>query len=83
MDATTPTPTHVPAPFFAGPFEGSERAADIVTRVQAYLHGELAELAREHGVDHEHGAPRELLQRVWRRSRELGFYGMTLPSKMG
>ena len=83
MDATTPTPTHVPAPFFAGPFEGSERAADIVARVQAFLHGELAELAREHGVDHEHGAPRELLQRVWRRSRELGFYGMTLPSKMG
>ncbi|MBS0451381.1 MAG: acyl-CoA dehydrogenase family protein [Proteobacteria bacterium] len=83
MDATTTTPVNIPAPFFAGPFEGSERAADIVARVQAYLHGELAELAREHGIDHEHGAPRELLQRVWRRSRELGFYGMTLPSKMG
>jgi len=80
MDATT---SIAPAPLFGGPFEGSGRAADIIRRVQAYLDGELAELAREHGVDSERGAPRELLQRVWRRSRELGFYGMTLPEKMG
>jgi alkylation response protein AidB-like acyl-CoA dehydrogenase len=84
MDATTKTANpNVPAPLFAGPFEGSERAADIIERVRDYLHGELAELASEHRVDQEHGAPRELLQRVWRRSRELGFYGMTLPAKMG
>ncbi|SFM58053.1 acyl-CoA dehydrogenase family protein [Variovorax sp. OV329] len=83
MDATTTSNTPIPAPFFAGPFEGSERAKEIIERVQAYLHGELADLAREHHVDHEHGAPRELLQRVWRRSQELGFYGMTLPEKMG
>ncbi|MDM0044509.1 acyl-CoA dehydrogenase family protein [Variovorax dokdonensis] len=79
---TTTTP-NVPPPFFAGPFEGTERAAEIIQRVREYLHGELADLAREHHVDQEHGAPREVLQQVWRRSRELGFYGMTLPSKMG
>jgi alkylation response protein AidB-like acyl-CoA dehydrogenase len=87
MDATTTphTPARValPAPIFAGPFEGSERAAEIIQRVQGFLLGELAELAREHGIDHERGADRALLQRVWRRSRELGFYGMTLPAKMG
>lgn len=84
MDATTTTSsTRVPAPLFAGPFEGSERAAGIIERVQHYLHGELAQLASEHQVDQEHGAPRELLQHVWRRSRELGFYGMTLPARMG
>jgi alkylation response protein AidB-like acyl-CoA dehydrogenase len=85
MDATLTTAINrnVPTPFFAGPFEGSERAADIIERVQNFLHGELADLAREHNIDHEHGAPRELLQRVWRRSHALGFYGMTLPSKMG
>lgn len=65
------------------PFEGSERAAALIGRIEDFLHGELAALARGHGVDHEHGAPRELLQQVWRRSHELGFYGMTLPESMG
>ncbi len=65
------------------PFEGSERAAALIGRIEDFLHGELAALAREHGVDHEHGAKRELLQQVWRRSHELGFYGMTLPEAMG
>lgn len=84
MDATTSSSSTVAAaPIFSGPFEGSERAADIIRRVQAFLNGELAELAREHDVDSERGASRELLQQVWKRSHEMGFYGMTLPEKMG
>lgn len=71
------------APIFNGPFEGSERAAAVIARVQAFLNGELTELAQKNGVDHEHGASRELLQQVWKRSHELGFYGMTLPEKLG
>ncbi len=70
-------------PLFDGPFEGSPRAAEIIARVQDFLHGELAELARAHGIDHEHGADRALLQQVWRRAHALGFYGMTLPEEMG
>jgi alkylation response protein AidB-like acyl-CoA dehydrogenase len=70
-------------PLFDSPFEGSARAADIIARVQDFLHGELAALARAHGIDHEHGAERALLQQVWRRSHALGFYGMTLPEQMG
>ncbi|KQP21480.1 acyl-CoA dehydrogenase family protein [Pseudorhodoferax sp. Leaf267] len=70
-------------PLFDGPFEGTERAAGIIARVQDFLHGELAELARAHGIDHEHGADRALLQQVWRRSHAQGFYGMTLPEPMG
>ena len=65
------------------PFEGSERAAALIGRIEDFLHGELAALAQAHGVDQEHGASRELLQQVWRRSHELGFYGMTLPEAMG
>jgi alkylation response protein AidB-like acyl-CoA dehydrogenase len=88
MDATTTSSPSASAAtggerFFAGPFEGSERAAQVIAQVTAFLDGELTELAREHGIDHEHGADRALLQRVWKRSRELGFYGMTLPEKMG
>ncbi|HYP85583.1 acyl-CoA dehydrogenase family protein [Variovorax sp.] len=83
MDATTTHAAPVPAALFDGPFEGSPRAAAIIERVRHYLHGELADLAREHGITHEGGAPRELLRQVWRRSHALGYYGMTLPEKMG
>jgi alkylation response protein AidB-like acyl-CoA dehydrogenase len=64
-------------------FEGSDRARDLIERIRAFVRDELEPLAREHGVTHEGGASRELLKRVWKRSNELGFYGMTLPEKMG
>ncbi len=73
----------IPAPLFNVPFEGSERAAELIGRINEFLHGELTALAREHGTDHEHGADRALLQQVWKRSHALGFYGMTLPTAMG
>ncbi len=73
----------IPAPLFDIPFEGSERAAELIGCINEFLFGELAALAHEHGIDHEHGADRALLQQVWKRSHELGFYGMTLPTAMG
>jgi len=71
------------APLFRGPAEGSERAAELIARIQDFLHGELAELAREHQLDHEHSPDRALLRQVWRRSHALGFYGLTLPEQLG
>lgn len=65
------------------PFEGSPRAAELIAKLNDFLHGELAELAREHGIDHEHSPGKELLRKVWKRSHALGFYGMTLPQAMG
>ncbi|MGV3683276.1 MAG: acyl-CoA dehydrogenase family protein [Acidovorax sp.] len=73
----------IPDPLFNVPFEGSERAAELIGRINEFLYGELTALAREHGIDHEQGADRALLQQVWKRSHELGFYGMTLPTAMG
>lgn len=64
-------------------FEGSPKARDFITRLDAFCHAELLPLAREHGIDHENAPPRELLQQVWKRSQALGFYGMTLPEAMG
>lgn len=64
-------------------FEGSAAAAAFIERVQAFLRDELAPLAAEHGVTHEKGADKALLQRVWKLSHERGFYGMTLPQAMG
>ena len=65
------------------PFEGSPAAADFIARVQAFIHTELDPLAQEHQLSHEQGAPRALLQQVWRLSHERGFYGMTLPASLG
>ena len=73
--------THTP--LLERPFEGSDKAADLIARITAFLNGELAELAQAQGIDHEHSPSRETLRSVWQRSRELGFYGMTLPEKLG
>lgn len=72
-----------PTPLFNVPFEGSARAAELIAKIGDFLHGELAALARERGINHERSATRETLQHVWRRSHELGFYGMTLPTQLG
>lgn len=78
MNATTAP--HAPA---QRPFEGSARAADLIARIRAYIADELQPVAAQHGLDHERGGDRALLQQVWQRSRELGFYGMTLPEALG
>ncbi len=71
------------APLFDIPFEGSPQAAEWIARINDFLHGELAALARDKGIDHEHSPDHATLRQVWRRSHALGFYGMTLPSQMG
>ena len=60
-------------PLLERPFEGSEKAADLIARITEFLTGELAELAQAQGIDHEHSPSRETLRSVWQRSRELGF----------
>src|SRR5687768_16359744 len=76
MDATT-TPTQ------ASRLEGSEAAAAFIARVQEFIREELQPVAKEHGITHESGAPRALLEQVWKRSHERGFYGVTLPKALG
>ena len=70
-------PTPVPA------FEGSAGAAAFIERVQTFVRDELAPLAAQHGITHEQGADKPLLQQVWRLSHARGFYGMTLRQAMG
>ena len=74
----------VPTPGVAGSqFEGSPKARDFIERLRAFVRDELEPLAAAHGLTHEKGAERPLLDEVWARSRELGFYGMTLPEQLG
>ena len=56
---------------------------ELVTRLRDYLSGELADYEREHGIGRGTPLTRALLEPVWRRSRELGFYGVHLPEEFG
>ncbi|MER7706384.1 acyl-CoA dehydrogenase family protein [Kitasatospora sp. NPDC097605] len=56
---------------------------DLVGRLRDYLDGELAAYEAEHGVTPATPITRTLLEPVWRRSRELGFYGIHLPPELG
>ena len=67
----------------ASAFEGTPAAADFIERVQRFIADELTPLAHAHGISHEKGADKALLQQVWKLSHERGFYGMTLPQAMG
>lgn len=64
-------------------FEGSAAAQQFIARIDGFIDSELRPLAEQHGLNHENSPSRELLQQVWRRSHEQGFYGMTLPEAMG
>lgn len=57
--------------------------ADLVDRLRDYLDGELADHERERGLTHESRLTRADLEPIWRRSRELGFYGVHLPQEYG
>ncbi|MDE2604558.1 MAG: acyl-CoA dehydrogenase family protein [Burkholderiales bacterium] len=48
-----------------------------------YLQEELVPLERQLGLGYEDRFPRELIRSVWRRCRELGFYGIHLPEALG
>ncbi|WP_194923316.1 acyl-CoA dehydrogenase family protein [Catenulispora pinisilvae] len=56
---------------------------NLVERLRQYLDGELAEYEHEHALTPSTPITRELLAPVWRRSRELGFYGIHLPPGLG
>lgn len=64
-------------------YDDDPRLADLVGRLRDYLDGELADYERERGITHESRLTRADLEPVWRRSRELGFYGIHLPEQYG
>ncbi|MGD6749294.1 acyl-CoA dehydrogenase family protein [Streptomyces sp. BH105] len=64
-------------------YEDNPRLQDLVGRLRDYLDGELADYEHELGLAPEGGYTRAQLEPVWRRSRELGFYGIHLPKEHG
>lgn len=61
----------------------SPAIADIRSALQHYLHEELIPLEQRLGLGYEDRFPRELIRSVWRRCRQLGFYGIHLPVELG
>ncbi|WP_306317029.1 MULTISPECIES: acyl-CoA dehydrogenase family protein [unclassified Streptomyces] len=55
----------------------------VVEDLRGYLSGELADYERAHDLGPESVFDRSMLQPVWKRSRELGFYGIHLPPEHG
>ncbi|MFJ5074469.1 acyl-CoA dehydrogenase family protein [Streptomyces sp. NPDC088553] len=71
-------------PFTLEPsYDDNPRLQDLVVRLRAYLADELVPYEREHGITAETKLDRTTLEHVWKRSAELGFYGISLPPELG
>ncbi|CAB3818445.1 Caffeyl-CoA reductase-Etf complex subunit CarC [Achromobacter anxifer] len=57
--------------------------AGLRGRLQQYLQDELIPLEQSLGLGYEDKFARDLVQSVWKRCRELGFYGAQLPRELG
>ncbi|MFB7593850.1 acyl-CoA dehydrogenase family protein [Streptomyces sp. NPDC056160] len=69
--------------FSLRPAHDDPRTAELVDRLRDYLDGELADFESARGLTHSSRLTRADLEPVWRRSRELGFYGIHLPVEYG
>ncbi|WP_395570551.1 acyl-CoA dehydrogenase family protein [Streptomyces sp. BK79] len=65
------------------PVPDEPRLAGLVDRLRAYLDGELARYELDNGITHTSRLTRADLEPVWKRCRELGFYGIHLPEEYG
>ncbi|MFD5037445.1 acyl-CoA dehydrogenase family protein [Streptomyces sp. NPDC058377] len=71
-------------PFTLEPsYNDNPRLQDLVVRLRAYLADELIPYEREHGITAETRLDRTTLEHIWKRSAELGFYGISLPPELG
>jgi alkylation response protein AidB-like acyl-CoA dehydrogenase len=52
-------------------------------RLDEYLKNELIPFEREQGLGYEDRFAKPLVRSVWKRCRELGFYGIHLPRELG
>ncbi|MGY0390893.1 acyl-CoA dehydrogenase family protein [Nocardioides sp. WG-D5] len=64
-------------------YPDNPRLDELVHRLRDYLDGELADYERGLGLGPETHLDRSMLEPVWQRSRELGFYGIHLPESLG
>lgn len=54
-----------------------------IAALQRYITEELLPFEREHGISFEGLPDKATLRKIWKRSAELGFYGLMLPEEQG
>ena len=59
------------------------RLQDTLQAIDRYIQDELLPFEKRHGISWEGQPSKTLLQQVWKRSAELGFYGLMLPVEQG
>ncbi len=59
------------------------RVQDTLAAIDRYIQDELLPFEQQHGIGWEGQPSKSLLQQVWQRSAELGFYGLMLPVEQG
>ncbi|MFF8281226.1 acyl-CoA dehydrogenase family protein [Streptomyces albus] len=64
-------------------YDDNPRLEELVGRLRTYLTDELLPYEQAHGITAESPLDRPTLERVWKRSAELGFYGISLPCELG
>ncbi|MEU9093751.1 acyl-CoA dehydrogenase family protein [Streptomyces sp. NPDC087901] len=64
-------------------YDDNPRLKELAARLRSYLTDELIPYERAHGITPESKLDRPTLEHVWKRSGELGFYGVSLPPELG
>ncbi|MFG2525054.1 acyl-CoA dehydrogenase family protein [Streptomyces sp. NPDC048527] len=64
-------------------YDDNPRLKELVERLRTYLCDELIPYERDRGITAESKLDRATLEHVWKRSAELGFYGISLPPELG
>ncbi|MFD3475818.1 acyl-CoA dehydrogenase family protein [Streptomyces sp. NPDC058695] len=64
-------------------YDDNPRLKELVERLRRYLTDELIPYERDRGITAESRLDRATLEHVWKRSAELGFYGISLPPELG
>lgn len=62
---------------------GSNDIDVLRASLKRYIVEELLPLERQAGITYDQRHPKDLLRRIWKRSRELGFYTASLPTELG
>ena len=68
--------------FPANPELSAELSA-LREKLRAYIEDELIPFEKREGLGYEDKFSKEMVRGIWRRSRELGFYGLQLPPELG
>lgn len=60
-----------------------DRVETTVGALRRFIDDEVKPFEREHGIAYEGQPDKAVLKKLWKRSAELGFYGLMLPQEQG